>query len=388
MSTELRVLVISSRDISHPKWAGGDVYLHEILSRLAKGGDEVMMVCDRYPGAPKLSVASGILVQRVSPGLLRPVRNIAIYLRYRNWADVVIEEVEGPAGPFFSPLYVRKPLVGLWHQPARKILFAQYPSLIAGLLTTLDFVYARMLRGRAIIVPSTSSAAEINRLGIPPTRIFVVPGAPEDGPRNQEPVLSQRSPFFLTLGKYRKYKCFDHAILALKSVLKTHPECNLLVAGGRTKVGAEEESLRHISKVAGVDDHVSFLPLSSDEKNWALANSVGLIVPGPIEGFSLVAVEANSLGTPVVASSGVPTDVVLDGINGLRYHFGDIEELSKVMTFLLENRDDWSEKCIKFSEGFTWDRSSQILRMALSSVISSFPAGAEMAKSAHGNCAL
>ena len=159
----------------------------------------------------------------------------------------------------------------------------------------------------------------------------------------------------------------------MKTVVHTHSECSLVIAGGRN--ASEEKTLRRISENSGLKENVRFLYLSHPEKNWALANCVALVVPSPIEGFSLVSVEANSFGTPVIASSGVPSDVVLDGINGVRYEFGNIQALSMQMLRFLDNPDkeSWSQKCTKFSQQFTWDRSAKILQKALQSVASVYP---------------
>ena len=369
----MRVLIISSRDLSHPQWAGGDVYLYELTSRLARMGHDITILCSNYAGGDSFSFTNGMKIYRVRGGALRPIRNMLFYSKLRRWPDIVIEEVEGPAGPFFSALYVRKPLVGLWHQPARKILFAQYPTYLATPLSALDIVYGRLLRHRAVVVPSGASAREVERLGIPTSRIFVVPGAPDPNSRELKPIDSLKTPFFLTLGKYRAYKCFDHAILAMKTVVHTHSECSLVIAGGRN--ASEEKTLRRISEDSGLRENIRFLYLSHPEKNWALSNCLALVVPSPIEGFSLVSVEANSFGAPVIASSGVPSDVVLDGINGVRYEFGNIQALSMQMLRFLDNPDkeSWSQKCTKFSQQFTWDRSAKILQKALQSVASVYP---------------
>jgi glycosyltransferase involved in cell wall biosynthesis len=50
-----------------------------------------------------------------------------------------------------------------------------------------------------------------------------------------------------------------------------------------------------------------------------------------------VILEANACGTPVVVSEGVPEDVVVDGYNGLRAPFGDIDGLAAHLIQLLKD---------------------------------------------------
>lgn len=363
---KLRIIVFSSRDISHPKWAGGDLYLSRVLAELSNLGHQIIIVCEKYPGAESLSILEGVRILRLRRGLLRPMRNFLVYNKMKTWADVVIEEIEGPAGPFFLALYVRRPLVGLWHQPVRKILLGQYPSVLAGLLSSLDTIYGRLMRDHVVITPSVASARRIQSLGVPATKTFVVPGAPDPGPQESK-LVEIETPFFLTLGKYRKYKCFDHPILAMKRIVNSHPNCHLLLGGGRAATRREEEVLHRIARKEGVEANIRLQPLSQSEKNWALANSVALIVPSPIEGFSLVSVEANSFGTPVIASSGVPEDVIVDGLNGLRYKFGDINQLSEKMMMLLDGsrRAELSRGCKEFADRLSWPESANLFLRAM-----------------------
>jgi glycosyltransferase involved in cell wall biosynthesis len=58
----------------------------------------------------------------------------------------------------------------------------------------------------------------------------------------------------------------------------------------------------------------------------------------PVEGFGIVIVEANTCGTPVVATEGVPAATARDGYNGFRFPFGDCEALASALVRLLSDR--------------------------------------------------
>jgi len=49
----MRALVLAARDIENPRRAGGDITMWEVARRLAARGDEVVMLCSSFPGAPK-----------------------------------------------------------------------------------------------------------------------------------------------------------------------------------------------------------------------------------------------------------------------------------------------------------------------------------------------
>ena len=91
-----------------------------------------------------------------------------------------------------------------------------------------------------------------------------------------------------------------------------------------------------------------------------------------MEGFSIVVMEANRCGTPVVASDGVPKDVVVNGLNGLVYPFGDINASAKHITRLLTDEVFWSKmskSASDWSSQFTWENSVLQFEKVLNAVV-------------------
>ena len=79
-----------------------------------------------------------------------------------------------------------------------------------------------------------------------------------------------------------------------------------------------------------------------------------------MEGFSIVVMEANSCGTPVVVSDGIPRDVVIHAYNGFVYPFGDVETLASRIVTLMDNEFVWSNmsrNAHEHSKRFKWERS-------------------------------
>jgi glycosyltransferase involved in cell wall biosynthesis len=346
-----------------------------IAKRLVQQGHRVAILCNRYSGGKEEEVIDGVQIMRIKGGLLRALRNFHYYYKhFRGIFDVVIEEAEGPAGPFFASLYVREPLIILWHQRGKKIFLNQFPLPVALLLIILDYIFALSVKGRFIVVPTLERARELIALGIDDEQIRIVNG----GVELKEFVTSIHScvkvdkPFFLVLNKIREYKCFHHAIYAFQKLLKKHPECKLVIAGRRGSYSYETR-LRDLVKKTGLSEKVYFfINISEEEKFWLLSNAHALIVPSPVEGFSLVAVEANSVGTPVIASDGVPSEVVSHGINGLIYPFGNIDALAETMMRLLEDenlRQQLSKNAHRLATRFTWERSARAFGQVLTEAI-------------------
>ena len=110
----------------------------------------------------------------------------------------------------------------------------------------------------------------------------------------------------------------------------------------------------------GLQGHVDFrFNLTEDEKRTLINDARIVVLPSTVEGFGIVVLEANACGVPVIASSGVPEGAVKDGLNGLRYTFGDIEMLGAKIVQLLQDDALYSrlsQSAIKNAERFTWSR--------------------------------
>jgi glycosyltransferase involved in cell wall biosynthesis len=159
------------------------------------------------------------------------------------------------------------------------------------------------------------------------------------------------------------YKRPDHAILALVQVLKRAKKpCKLIIAGKASEIDRGYiDWLRNLAKRLNVGDLVEFrINISEKEKLNLLEKARLLVQPSPVEGFSIVVAEANRCGTPVVASDGVPRDVVINGLNGLVYCFGDIEALAMNIVRLIDDDVLWdkmSKDAREWSQQFTWENS-------------------------------
>ncbi|MGD0155687.1 MAG: glycosyltransferase [Terracidiphilus sp.] len=82
---------------------------------------------------------------------------------------------------------------------------------------------------------------------------------------------------------------------------------------------------------------VELLPPNDDP--YALLRSCScLIMPSRYEALPMVALEALSIGRPVLASNvdGLH-DIVVPGMNGMLFHAGDVEELSATLQFMGNN---------------------------------------------------
>ncbi len=372
----MRILFIIFRDQSNPSAVGGDIYLWELARCLSNLGNQVTVLCSSFHGARDMEKVNGVELLRIKGLWSLPFKIGQVYFKkLKGKFDVVIEEaIGGQRFPFFSSLYVKEPLVAVWHQRNTTIFREQYSFPIATFLSFLEYFQARVYRNRMIITPSKSSKEEVLGLGFKKDRVSVVYDGVGDIFANV-PISSKRDSLIVWLGKLRRYKHPDHAILALPQILKASgSDCKLVIAG---KISEFDKSyiyeLRNLCEKIRVASNVEFrFNISEAEKLELLRQASVLVQPSPIEGFSIVVIEANRCGTPVVVSDGVPSDVVRDGHNGIVYSYGDIDALSADVSKLLVDRELWekmSRLAYLWSQKFTWKSATIELQKVLARLI-------------------
>jgi len=99
-------------------------------------------------------------------------------------------------------------------------------------------------------------------------------------------------------------------------------------------------------------ENVNFLGFLDREKLPSFYSTLDVFVfPSVSETQGLVALEANSCGTPVVAAhSRALKETVKEGVNGFLYTPGDIDELEKKIKFCIDKKEELRESCIKYAE--------------------------------------
>lgn len=334
----MRILFLASRDWTHPQATGGDACTCDYARHMAARGHEVTLIAARYPGSAPREVLDRVRIVRPG-GLFFLAAHAAIYyLRRRGEFDAVFEE--GMASvrlPFFAPLYVRRPLVAIWYQLNDRIFSEQYPQPVALVLTWAERLTLAAHRRCLVLALADERRRELLRMGLAPERVRVIPPLMLDSCPDlveEQP----RHPVIVWIGKIRRYKCPHHAIEAMPEVVRQVPEARLIIAGRRDDDEYERELLA-LAERLGVGKHVEVLPDISDSQKWdLLARARALAVTSPVEGFSIVIVEANRCGTPVVATEGVPVDTAVDGHNGFRVPFADRGALASALVHLLSDR--------------------------------------------------
>jgi glycosyltransferase involved in cell wall biosynthesis len=328
---------------------------------LAAAGHEVTFVAASYSQAAPIETVDGIRVVRLGGIHSLWWRSFLYYLRHggRQYDVVVAEGFGGSRIPRLAPLYVRQPLITEWHQIHRDLFAIQYPRFFGAPLNLLERLTAWIHRNTRVRAGTEEWRKAFPSIGFKPENVFLVPVSIRDDWLHEANGGPSTEPTILWLGKVRRYKCPDHIIRAMPAVVAHIPAARLVIAGRHDDLGYEKD-LRELDQRLDLERCVAFrFDLSDSEKRRVLHQARVMVISSSVEGFGIVALEANACGIPVIASSGVPEGAVRDGFNGLRYEFGDTKALSQAIVRLMQDAALYSRlsrNALANVERFKWSR--------------------------------
>jgi glycosyltransferase involved in cell wall biosynthesis len=185
-------------------------------------------------------------------------------------------------------------------------------------------------------------------------------GVDRDEYRPAAEVARDPRPTLLALGRIRKYKRLDLVIDAVAELGRTvSPGLRLIVAGDGNHLSA----LRRHAERTGASAFVEFRGRVSEEEKVELYRQAwAMIMTSPKEGWGLTCLEAQSCGTPVIASDspGLREAVRADE-SGLLVPHGDRKALRAAIERFLSDaalRERLAQGALRFAATFSWERAA------------------------------
>ncbi len=229
-----------------------------------------------------------------------------------------------------------------------------------------------------ILIANTDEEAKdlVNCYDADPARIEVVhPGVDLEafGPvpmawARQRLGLPKDAEVLLFVGRIQPLKAPDVLLRATADLLAREPgrreRLVVAIVGGPSGTGLERRhGLGSLAESLGIADLVRFVPPVSRSElvDWYAAASL-VCVPSYNESFGLVAVEAQAVGTPVVAAAvGGLTTVVRDGRSGLLVPGHEPADFADAFRQILDApalRDELSRGARSHARQFSWVRTA------------------------------
>ncbi len=232
---------------------------------------------------------------------------------------------------------------------------------------------ATLLTADWIICPSRVTAAFIESLGVPGTRITVIHNGADQALFAGQRAVRAPGPdaTLLYLGTLADWQGLDTVIRALPLVSEHHSVRLRIVGTGR---GRQRRRLLRLAQRLGVAERLSIEePVPHDDVGRLMADVDVTIVPlayndrNVTQGCCpLKLIEAMAGSCPIVASDlPVVRELVREGRDALLFEPGDHAELARKIGILLENptlaRSLAQEASARAAQSFDWSRSQQQL---------------------------
>ncbi len=364
----MNILVFSWRDPKHPLAGGAEQVMHEHMKGWVAKGHSVTLFASYQDGLREEESLDGIkIIRNGSQYLGVQVAGFFYYLKNRKNFDFVVDQFHGI--PFFTPLFVSKPKLAVIQEPAREVWFTNpLPTPLNWLVGLLGYLLEPAIfllyKNTYFMTGSASAKGEVAELGIPVKKITVVPhGVILAGKATDIRSKMSDVKTVTYLGIISKDKGIEDALHAF-SLLKDFGKYRFWVTG-RAETKSYEGRIKRLTKKLGLLGSVKFWGHVSNKKKFELLAKTDILInPSIREGWGLVNIEANSVGTPVVAynSAGL-VDSVSDGQSGIITRENSPSILAEEIESLLNDTAKYkklSEGAVRWSKNFDWDKSREL----------------------------
>lgn len=352
----LRVLFLNWRDIANPDAGGAEVFTHEVAKRWVVQGHHVSLLTSGFGNCADMETVEGVRIHRL--GRLRSGSfHLAIQreLATLRGFDVVVDGIN--TIPSLAPLWRRRlPFtVALVHQLAREVWDWELPRPLAAVGRWIEPQLLKRYRDVPAVAVSPSTSQDLLELGF--QQVAVVTPGRDEPPQDLQFLRRASQPTFLFVGRLAPNKRPHHAVEAFRHIRNIVPGARLWIVGRGPLERELSSTLPQGAELLGY--------VSRDELYERMARAHCLLVPSVREGWGIVVIEANSVGTPAVAYD-VPglRDSVQDGVTGLLAREGDPHDLARQAVRMVEDplvHQGMAREAASWAGRFSWDQTASHL---------------------------
>ncbi len=367
----MKILALNWNDLKNPYAGGAEVHLEELLRRLVTYGHEVTLFCSGWSGCVREEIVEGIRIirrgNRYDFNIIAPMH--LRRLAKENSFDLLIEDINKI--PFYTPLYLNiKTLVVIPHLFATTV-FHEINCVLGSYIYLAEKPMVPVYRGCKYNVISESTADDIALRGVPRSDISIIHcGIDNEFYAHDSSVKKYERPTVLYMGRLKKYKSIHHLIVAFARVREKIPDAQLMIVGA----GDYSDDLKKLVASMKLDEAVEFTGfVSKEDKLDRLRRSHVAVLPSLKEGWGLTNIEANAVGTTVIAANSPGLrDSVCDGKSGLLYEYGNIDHLTEKLYTVLsdsEVRNKLESGALEWAGQFSWDIASRKFEQVINEIV-------------------
>lgn len=277
-----------------------------------------------------------------------------LFLCLRGSFDVIDSQVFPYLSCFSSEIrsFINKSMLVLtWHEVWNKYWFEYLGTM--GLFGWVIERLVSKLPAEHIAVSQTTKR-DLEKIGV---SAYLIPNG-IDFERIKQVKASNESSDIIFAGRLIKEKNVDVLIKAVKLLKEKLPDVKCIIIGD----GPERKRLERLTEAFGLKQNVIFKGFLEDHNeviSYMKASKV-FVLPSIREGFSIVALEANACGLPVITvrhSMNATCDLIRNGINGFICSLSP-EAISNVVLETI-NRD-MREECYKIAGGYDWNKITEL----------------------------
>lgn len=344
----------------YPHVGGGEILFQHLAEGLVQHGYRVTVVTLWLPGTSKRETHNGVEIVRVkTPGFaqryLFMLFALPTAIHYARTADLIHTTTYNAALPgWVASLVTRRPAVITVHE-----VFAEQWQRLPGLNPLLGYAF-RAFEWAILQLPfahfigdSDFTARRLQRwMRVPASKVSTVYPAVDydfwDRARHERRVLNDEvpgiadGPVYLYFGRAGLSKGLGYLIEAAQIIHRARPDSHGVFILARDPLAPYERALRQIAR-HGLAGHVVVLdPVPRAELPGYLLAADCVVVPSISEGFGYAAVEAATLGCPVVTTSGHSVEEVLT--DSARFVAPrDPVALARAIIEVMQDRPEWRE---------------------------------------------
>lgn len=354
----MNILILNWKDIRNPTSGGAEIVTFEHARRWVSSGHKVTWLCSSYKHLPKKEKIDGIEIIRF--GNIYTIYFFAplFYLFGSRKFELIVDEVHGI--PFFTPFYVRKPIVVLIHEIAGGIWDIEYTFPLNWIGKFLEKKYLKLYSNKKFWTDSEFTLKELTEKGIDKKNCLSIP-CPSSLNSLAKIPIKNKNISIISINRLVKMKGIEDVIRAFSILQKKYKNSTLDILGDGDENYIKE--LKNVVKNLKLVKNVNFLGyVSAFEKEKLLKKSHLLFHASIKEGWGIVVMEAASQATPSIVYN-VPglSESVINNQTGIVLNKNTPERMANQSIILLKDGKRYKKfqiNGLEWSRSLTWDNAA------------------------------